>query len=163
MPILNAFFSFMDGLNRLVKTVLAILIAMMSLIVIAQVICRLAKIQLSWSEELSRYLMIYIAFIGTGYMVRFDLMMSVTFVRDRLPPIGRRIISIASNTIMLCFFVVILVYAAVMMERVQGQLTPAMQISMSLPYAGIVVGSTLMAVNAITVILERIVGKEKPK
>ncbi len=156
MRLLDRYLAAIDRLNQAVKCLLVVLTALMSAVVIAQVFCRLTRIQLPWTEELARYLMIYATFIGTGYAVRHDLMMSVAFVRDRLRPGQRRLLSVIANLIVLAFFALIFLHGLGMLARVHMQRSPALQCPMSVPYSATVTGSALMMVNAVAVILERL-------
>ena len=54
-----------DGVNTVAEYFCAIALGIMSIVVFAQVVFRLTSGSLPWSEELARYLMIYMVYVGT--------------------------------------------------------------------------------------------------
>lgn len=149
-----------DKINEGIKKILGLLLTVMCLVIIVQVIFRGLKMSLPWSEEFSRYVMIYIVFLGTGYAVRFDLLMSVKILWEKVPPAAVRFLSLLVNCLMAIFFLMILVYGIEILGTVQNQTSPAMQLPMSFPYGAIPAGSALMLLNSIAVIVEDITGKK---
>ncbi len=145
---MRAYICFMDHLNRAVKLILAALLTAMSLVIIIQVIYRGLKMSLPWSEEFSRYVMIYIVFLGTGYAVRYDLEKAV------------KGLSILVNLLMAAFFLLLIVQGIKILGTVGNQTSPAMLLPMSVPYGAMPVGGALMFLNSLAVIAEDIVGKE---
>ena len=105
---MRAYICFMDHLNRAVKLILAALLTAMSLVIIIQVIYRGLKMSLPWSEEFSRYVMIYIVFLGTGYAVRYDLLMSVKILWEHVPEKAVKGLSILVNLLMAAFFLLLI-------------------------------------------------------
>ena len=55
-----------DGANKAAEYLVALLLAMMSVVVFVQVIGRWTRLSLPWSEEFARYAMIYMVYIGTS-------------------------------------------------------------------------------------------------
>lgn len=157
---MRAYICFMDHLNRAVKLILAALLTAMSLVIIIQVIYRGLKISLPWSEEFSRYVMIYIVFLGTGYAVRYDLLMSVKILWEHVPEKAVKGLSILVNLLMAAFFLLLIVQGIKILGTVGNQTSPAMLLPMSVPYGAMPVGGALMFLNSLAVIAEDIVGKE---
>lgn len=151
-----------DKINAAVRKLLGILLTVMCLVIIVQVVCRGMKMSLPWSEEFARYVMIYIVFLGTGYAVRFDLLMSVKIVWEKVPQGGKRFLSLLVNGLMGIYFIVIFKYGIELLNTVGSQTSPAMQLPMSVPYGALPVGSALMLFNCVAVIIEDIAGKDVP-
>lgn len=149
-----------DKLNEGIKKILGVLLTVMCLVIIVQVLFRGLRMSLPWSEEFSRYMMIYIVFLGTGYAVRYDLLMSVKILWEKVPPAMVRFLSLLVNGMMGIFFLMILIYGIKILGTVGSQTSPAMQLPMSIPYGAIPAGSALMLLNCIAVILEDITGKK---
>ena len=150
-----------DYINKFMKWVLAVLLSVMSIVIIAQVCCRVLKMSLPWSEEFSRYIMIYIVFLGSGYAVRYDLLMSVKILWENVPKSALKFLSILVNLLMSAFFVLLIVEGFEIMKMVGNQTSPAMTISMSIPYGAMPLGGILMLINSLAVIAEDIVGKKE--
>ncbi|MDA8226350.1 MAG: TRAP transporter small permease subunit, partial [Desulfitobacterium hafniense] len=68
---MNSFVKGVDQINRLATWVVVIMTAVMSVIILAQVIFRyVLEAPLPWSEEVARYLMVWGTFLGAGLGVR---------------------------------------------------------------------------------------------
>ncbi|MGY6694913.1 MAG: TRAP transporter small permease [Roseinatronobacter sp.] len=89
---MTLFLNLTDKLNAVILYVLACLLAVVSVAVIAQVSVRFvltaAGINLSapWTEELARYGLIWMVFLGAGYGMRHSRMISMEFLIQSLPP-----------------------------------------------------------------------------
>ena len=56
-----------DGLNRASEVACCVILLAMTLVVILQVVCRyVISAALTWSEELARYSLVWITFVGAG-------------------------------------------------------------------------------------------------
>ena len=78
---------FLTFINHFVRIFCVAMMIMMTAIVLIQVVARLTPgvKNPNWTEELSRYVMIYIAFIGASTGVYQWSTVGVDFVIDRLP------------------------------------------------------------------------------
>ena len=56
--------------NKVEENLIVLIMAVMATIVFAQIVFRTLKMSLSWSEELARYLTIWISFVGSSYAFR---------------------------------------------------------------------------------------------
>ena len=73
----------------------AIAIAVMSVVVFVQVVFRfIVKSSLPWSEELSRYLQVYITFFGTAYGIQTGAHLGIEAFTHLLPKGGRKVLAI---------------------------------------------------------------------
>lgn len=72
-----------------------IAIAVMSVVVFVQVVFRfIVKSSLPWSEELSRYLQVYITFFGTAYGIQTGAHLGIEAFTHLLPKGGRKVLAI---------------------------------------------------------------------
>jgi TRAP-type transport system small permease protein len=151
-----------DGINKVVKILLAISIISMTIIMVLQVFSRfIFNLPLNWSEEATRYLGIYAVFFGAALAVRYNELISVEAVPDLLPDKGRKYLKIVVLLICLVFFVIVLVQGFSLVSNVSMQKSPALRISMSIPYFSIPLGSILLVLNAIAAIIVVIKGGAK--
>ena len=91
---------YLDFLATVVEKVCLALMAIMTGIVLLQVVARLTPgvKNPNWTEELSRYVMIYIAFIGASNGIRQWDNVGVDFLIERLPRVPQFLHNLISNT-----------------------------------------------------------------
>ena len=102
---------------------------------------------LSWTEELSRFLLIWLSFLSGALAVVRQGHYVLDFVyRAILGELGQRIVGrVAANIISLAVVATLFVFAFDLAERVSWQGAPALQISMTWIYAALPVSLGLMA------------------
>jgi len=153
-----------DILNKWLTILLGVVLGVMSIVIIIQVLSRyIFGFPLPWSEELARYLMAYSIFVGAALALRHQQLIAVEFISERLSFGPRRILKIVINLIGIVLFAILFMQGLQMMEKVSAQLSAAMQIPMSIPYASIPIGAILLTINAIAVIIELVLSKEEVK
>jgi len=153
-----------DIFNKWLTILLGVVLGVMSIVIIVQVLSRyIFGFPLPWSEELARYLMAYSIFVGAALALRHQQLIAVEFISERLSFGPRRILKIVINLIGILLFAILFIQGLAMMEKVSAQLSAAMQIPMSIPYASIPIGAILLTINAIAVIIELVLSKEEVK
>ncbi|MGH7266617.1 MAG: TRAP transporter small permease [Candidatus Rokuibacteriota bacterium] len=121
------------------------LMAAMTAAIGLQVFCRyVLNASLVWPEEFSRYAMVWVTCLAAGIAVRQAAHVGVDTVIRRLPDRLRRAVVLAGHLLTLVFLGVMLFFGVVMVGRVTGQTSAALEISMTLPYAALPVGAALM-------------------
>lgn len=130
------------------KWALILILGAMSILVFANVSLRyLTNFSITWSEEVARYLMIWMTFIGAGLVLRFGGHVAITNAQDAMPTPVQRILRIAIAILLFAFFAVMLWMGYEYMGRTQAQLTPATRISFSYVYAAMPIGFILLIVH----------------
>lgn len=148
----------MDTVNKIVLNLLGIFLAVMSLAIVFQVISRfLFQFPIPWSEELTRYLMVFCVFLGAGYAVRHSRLIGIEYVQQLLTVNGRRIISLMVHVAIIFFLTFVVLISKDMLLTVKNQASPAMQISMIIPYGAIPLGAILGILNAVAFIFDKII------
>lgn len=151
-----------DALNKAVKALLGIFLIIMSVVIIVQVIFRFGlHAALPWSEELTRYLMIYIVFIGAGYAARYGQLMRVELLEMMLPQKMRNWYMLFMGVIMVAAMAVIIVAGGAFVKMAMSQRSPSLQIPMAVVYFSIPLGGALMVVNVFASVAERFLQGEK--
>jgi TRAP-type C4-dicarboxylate transport system permease small subunit len=144
-----------DTLNKAVGIVLAVMLGVMSILVIAQVISRFViQFPIIWSEELSRYLMVYIVFAGASLAIRHNQLISIEILPESLSEKKREILIIFVMILSIVFFGILFFQGLSMIGHVKDQMSAGLGISMSYAYAAIPIGSFLLALNSLAFILE---------
>lgn len=121
-----------------------------TLIVFFNVVLRYVfKSGASWAEELVKYLMIWITFIGSSICVRKYAHVSIDFFYEMLSVKNKRVVAIIVGVISLFFTVNMAYYGSklVLFSLSTGQVSPALQLPMWVPYVAIPLGFVLMSIR----------------
>ncbi|WP_312812539.1 TRAP transporter small permease [Sedimentibacter sp.] len=139
-----------NGINKIMEYITIIMLAGIVVSLFAQVIFRFVfHTGLTWSEELSRYLHMWITFLGASIIFKEGKHLNLTFFIDILPTRFRKLIDIF-NQLFLIFFLVLIIYHGIpLINIVKTQLTPAMEISTAWVYASLPIGAFFMLVQVI--------------
>ena len=95
--------------ENLEKMLCVIFLALMSIIIVLQVFFRyVLNNSLSWSEELARYLFIWMIYVGISYGVKMDKHICVDAVYTFMPKSIKRGYAIVAYVLFLIFAVAIM-------------------------------------------------------
>lgn len=142
---MKAFKKLLDVLYAMTEYLLFFMIAVMVAVVFAQVFCRfILKASLPWSEELSRYVMVWISMLGASIGVRRKGHVGVEAVVMMFPRGLKKAVSAMTTLVAASFFVGMIYFGVKICGVVATQESPAMEISMAIPYGSLVAGGTLM-------------------
>ncbi|MEO3386303.1 TRAP transporter small permease [Mesorhizobium sp. CAU 1741] len=134
------------------KWVLVALLSAMSVIVFTNVSMRyLTNFSLTWAEEVARYLMIWMTFLGAGMVLRIGGHVAITNLHDVLPTNGQRILRVLIGLLLLCFCAVMIWIGYDYMSRMGRQMTPATRIPFSYVYAAMPIGFALLVLHFLLV------------
>lgn len=130
---------------------LLILILFVSLsIIFLQVVMRYVfQSSLSWSEELGRYLFIWLTWLGTGYAVRQKRHLRIEMLADLFPERGKLLLDILAMSIWCGFTIFLVLKGSTITSMVwrRGQHTAALEIPMAFAYASVPIGASLMCLR----------------
>lgn len=144
-----------DIINRVTEHMIAVMMAAMTIIIALQVFYRyILNDPLTWTEEIGRYLMIWICFLGSAMALKYGEHISVTFLQERLPPRSRQAVGLGIGLTVLAFFVLATWEGVLMTIQVSEQQAPATWISMAWAYSCIPVGSFFMMVHALVHLIQ---------
>lgn len=150
----------LDGLNLLTEYVVSLLLVIMVVVVFLQVIFRFVlRASLPWSEELSRYVMVWIAFLGAAIGIRRKSHIGVEALVMLFPKEWQRRAEFLVSILSAVFFAFLVQYGKLILKTVRFQRSPAMELSMAIPYGAILVGGALMFLyslyNAFEIVMRR--------
>ena len=118
-----------------------------TLTVVLQVFARYVfAYSFTWSEEISRYLIIWMVFIEAGVAVAYGIHTVVDFGPSWLPILNWRMTRVAARLIMIAFLATTLWAARPLVVTVTHQISPGLGIPMIIPYAGMFLGVVFMIV-----------------
>ena len=132
-------------LGRLTAFVAGTILSVMTVLVFLTVIYRYFLLApISWGEELSRFLFIALSMLGAAIAVKDRSHFAITILTARFPVFTRAwlAIGIALGTSLLLCIVIVKGWGLVWLNM--NQESPALGVPMSLPYAAVPVGATLM-------------------
>ncbi len=126
------------------RWLLIVILTAMSLIVFANVVLRYTTGEsLFWGEEVSRYLMIWLALLGMGPVLRSGGHIAIDNLQDGLPPSIARFVRVLVVLILTVFFLVMIRYGIDYVDRTMVQSAPSIQIPMGYVYLALPVGFAL--------------------
>ena len=127
------------------ESVLCTLMVAIVALIFAQVVTRyMLQVSLSWSEELARYLLMWLAMLSAAYGFKIKAHFALVFLVNRFPEGVRRAISLVVS-ILVCVLLCLFVWKAVEITwSVRRQIGPATGLSKALPYSSGIVGGVLM-------------------
>lgn len=152
---MHGYISVIDKINNIIKYAAYSTFLLLAALVFAQVVTRFViSYPLAWTEEISRYLTIYIVFLGSALAMRQRQHIAIDFLTEIVSAVNKRRLNIVILIICAVFFAALTYFGTVLTITVAGQSTPTLQFSMAWAYAAIPLGSFMMLLNTVANILE---------
>lgn len=152
-----------DFINRIIGFFIALLLVVMSSLIFWQVFTRFViGNSISYAEELSRFMMIWLALLGASYafgrntLISMDLIL--TFKNTNLDII-QKIIRVFVQILSMLLAIILLYYGWQLAQSLSNQYAPATGISMFWVTLSIPISSVLIIMNALKHLLNVIVNK----
>ncbi len=149
-------------LDIVARRLTQITVAVMAVAVTAQVFWRyFLGDPIIWAEELARYALVWMTFIGAAVALRSGQLAAMDLVVTRFPPGAQRWINAfvaLVNSILLAF----LFYCSinlVVMPSVVAQKSPAMRVPMSYVYLSLPIGMGLLLMQSFFQMVKSVCGK----
>lgn len=132
-------------LRHPLETALCLLMVTIVVVIFSQVVTRyVLHVSLSWSEELARYLLIWLAMLSAAYGFKIRAHFALVFLVNRFPTAVRRVVSTVVS-VLVCAVLCVFVFKAVEITySVRNQIGPATGFSKAVPYSAGAVGGVLM-------------------
>src|SRR5690625_519253 len=130
------------GLNMLLAVMLAVLVASLVYQVFGRYVLNHAP---SWTEELSRFLMVYITMLGSSSLIRRQGHVAVNVLVDALPEPFRQMLLWLRDAIMLSAAGFLMWYGYSFALIGARRASPALEISMYWPILSIPISGALIA------------------
>jgi len=125
-----------------------VILAAMAIMVFANVVLRYATDHsIEWVEEVSRYLMIWLTFLGAGLVLRYGGHIGIDTLQKSFPryAVALRFVILA---IVIAFCGVLTWLGVVYADRTWAQTTPMLQIPVGFVYAAMPAGFLLLLLHA---------------
>lgn len=115
--------------------VIASFLGLLTLIMFLQVVFRyLFNNSLTWSEELAKFIFIWITFLGSAICLRDKLHLKVDFLVNQLPSKYKMIMETLNTALITVFSGVMTVIGFLWVVNVSGTLSPAMGLPLNIVF-----------------------------
>lgn len=155
----RGFVHLMDRLNDQLTRLCGVALAVMVLSVFIGVLARFVfthtavRISVPWTEEVSRYLMIWTVFIGAGIACRHGKLIGVEFLVGILPAALGQAAKYVSLLLAIAFYGLLCFIGWQWVEFGQSQTSPVLQVPLVAVNLAMMLGGVLMALNTIAMVL----------
>ncbi|MBQ8620059.1 MAG: TRAP transporter small permease [Clostridia bacterium] len=137
-----------DALDKICSVAIVLMLGAMVVITGAQIVCRTWFTALSWSDEVTRYLLIWSTFLGATVVYRHNGHITVTLLQDAVSPRVAKALRVAVHAICFVLFVVLLYYSTLYCMKLKKTAT-AMPIKMKYVYSCIPISMVIMMIHAL--------------
>jgi TRAP-type C4-dicarboxylate transport system permease small subunit len=138
-------------LRRCTEIAIMVLMAFLVVVVVASVLFRYVLLSpISWSEEVGRYVMIWLGFLAASIALRQGLHVGVDFVVQSVQPGVAAWLRGLARAATVGFLLIVMGYGFFLVTNLWDQWSPVMGIRMTWPYLAIPVGSLLMLIQMAT-------------
>ena len=122
----------------------------MAVLVAVQVFFRyVLNHSLFWSEELARFLLVWLTFLGASVVYYRGVNACVDFLYLRMGRKGRRNLDLAVHLVSLAFFIVMIIYGWQFAHFVRNQYSAALYLPKWIPHAIIPLSGIILTVHAL--------------
>ena len=159
--VLDLFNRFVDGLVAIVRLVCIVLATALFVIVIAAIVARYGFGQaVSWTEEVPRYLLIWVSFLAAAVCVLKREHVGFELLFDALPPRPKRALAIFIGLLILGFGWVVFRYGIVFVQDFGSDLMETIPYTNYWCYPAMPVSGFLTMVFALKLIVDAIQNRE---
>ena len=142
-----------SALDKICGISIAVMLALMVIFTIAQVICRTWFDSLSWSEEATRFLLIWSTFLGASCVYRHNGNIAISVIQNLFSEKNQKILRIFIHGLCLILFCVLCYYGFLYCSR-QVRTASAIPIKMKYIYMCLPVSMIVMSIHAAVMLLE---------
>ena len=123
------------------RVLLMALLALMSVLVFTNVVLRYTTgDSIVWAEELSRYLMTWLTFLGAGLVLRYGGHLAIDNLQDVVPGRIGKLLRVLIASCVAGFALAMMWLGALYIMRAWAQTTPVMELPFGLVYSALPIG-----------------------
>lgn len=149
------------ALNKGTEGFTMILLVIMVLLVFFQIVSRaMFSTSFSWTNELARYMMVWLAFLGGGIAFQHRAHIGIEAIVERFSGKSRKFIQLVVMVICIVFFVILIVTGLEFTTSSMTQSSPALNIPMGLVYLALPISGILQILNVVDINLNYFKSKE---
>ena len=151
-----------DWLDKICGALIVVLIAAMVVVTTAQIVCRVWFTALSWSEEVTRFLLIWSTFLGACCVYWHGGNIAITAVQQLFPKGVQRCLRAVVHVICFVLFALLLYYGVTYCNK-QVRTAAALPVKMKYIYMCLPISVCVMMYMAFVMALSEIVGWKEAK
>jgi TRAP-type transport system small permease protein len=141
-------------LERVEEALVASILTAMLATIILQVTARyVINLPLAWTEELARYLFIWLIFIGSSQAMRWGNHIAIGMIADRLPDMIARISALLMHLLIAAFLITLIVMGWRIVMTVAPVLSVALKMPLMIVYLPLPIAGAVMLVRTICTIV----------
>jgi TRAP-type C4-dicarboxylate transport system permease small subunit len=159
-PLLTLLRRIERGLDAIIQPVVFAGMAALIGVITLQIVSRVLFTAVGWTEEVARFLLVWITFLAGTLAFQRGRHIAVTFAVDALPGRLRQIARIAALLIVLAFMITLIVIGYRYMQVQSFQKSASLRLSMTYVYAVMPICAAIMAWYALVDIIELLLGDE---
>lgn len=142
-------------LTELIDYIVALIISAISILTITQVFLRyVMNSPLFWSEELTRYLIIWLTFLGAGLGVRHRGHITVEFLARMFPLSFQRILNFGLDILIIAYLLILCWLGVKVMKVFMVFKSSALSIPQGYIFLAVPVGAAIMIYHKVRQILK---------
>lgn len=160
--VMSGYMRMMDAINIGLRWILAAMLLIMTVLIGWQVFARfVVGDSLTFSEEISRFLMVWLVLVGSAVAARHNRLMKVDILETVLSGRKQTTVIVIAGIVSIIFYLVLVVFGFMIVGAVSYQSTPATEISMSIPMAALPVGGLLLVMNTLAQLFGVAIGEKQ--
>ena len=149
----------MRTVDAVIEAALALLMAaIVGLVFVAVLFRYVLQDPVTWSEEVGRFCLVWISFLGTYVAHRRAEHIAVTAIRDRFPMAAQIAVRVALSLLLMAFMAVLAWYGGQYAIRFMGMRTTLLGIPLGLVYAAMPISAALILVSLVLSSIEALRG-----
>ena len=134
-----------DRLFEITRKASILMFIAMVILSIVQVVCRyVLEISLSFTEELARFIFIWVTFLGTAMAMKKGQHVKMELLLGAVPPFIRNFFEFVGRVISMCIYLVMIGGGIAVMWKTMDQTSAALNLPMSFVYLAVPVCGVLM-------------------
>lgn len=148
-------------IQQLEKGIIGVAFVIMVIVTFAQVLARFVfNNPISWSEEVARFLFVWITLVGAAHAVSFAKHFAVDFLFARLSPATQKWVNKLILLCVLAFALLMLGYGGYVTNFTRFQVSPALLLPMTIPYLCIPLSGLFIIIHIVRIF---VAGPEQPE
>lgn len=142
--------NFLTIINRAEDICLVVMFFTMVAVIFLQIIMRYVfNDSLTWSEELGKFIFVWISWLGISIGQRRDEHIKITMLTDKFPAPIQKIVAIIADVILILILAVTMYYGFLLVQTQQRVPYAGIKISTSWGYLSLVLGCAFMTLRLI--------------
>lgn len=142
----------MKIINKFAENILLFMASIILIIVFSQVILRIVGVSLIWVEELSRFLFIWIVFLGAAVGIRDGVHLNVDYFIEKRKKRTKIVIRYINGVLQIFFISILLVFSVILSRIWLGSTSPILGVPIILVYSALPVSAIIMIINTIGIL-----------